>query len=132
MMALIATAVEISARGTRLGTRARREGWLKPMTIPFTKTRANNISIVMTSNQVRRQRAADRIIASVWVMAMTLRRLIRSATAPPMGPMKTEGNRSANATAPSQPPDSVNSQVSQPTAMRCIQVPTSETELPAT
>ena len=45
--------------------------------------------------------------------------------------MKTEGKRSTKATAPSQAPDSVSFQVNQPTAMRCIQVPISETALPA-
>ena len=42
-----------------------------------------------------------------------------------------QGKRSAKATAPTQPALSVSVQASQPAAMRCIQVPISEIELPS-
>ena len=50
----------------------------------------------------------------------------------PNGPITTEGNKSAKATKPSTAPDSLSSQASQPTPIRCIQVPISEMLLPAT
>src|SRR3546814_18724762 len=61
---------------------------------------------------------------------MRLIRSTRSAIAPPRGPAKIEGKNSAAAISPSQAPDSVSSQVSQPTAPRWIQVPISEKTLP--
>jgi len=48
-----------------------------------------------------------------------------------VGVMTTVGKRSANASNPSQVPDWVNSQVSQPSAMRCVQPPTSERAAPS-
>ena len=82
--------------------------------------------------QVSRNSVAAWHIASVCEARMMRSRSTRSAMAPPSGPKKTEGKRSAKATSPSQACECVSSQVSQPTPMRCIQVPTSDTELPAT
>jgi hypothetical protein len=71
-------------------------------------------------------------IMIAWPSLSARRRSQRSAAAPAKGPTTTVGKRSAKAMAPSQAPDSVSCQVSQPTATRCIQVPISETALPAT
>jgi hypothetical protein len=68
----------------------------------------------------------------VWAILITRSRSVRSASAPPNGPIRTPGNRSANATRPSTAPEWLSSQASQPTPIRCIQVPISETLLPAT
>jgi len=62
-------------------------------------------------------------------MAMRLRST-RSAMAPPMGPSSSAGARSANTMMPSQVPERVNSQVSQPTATRCTHSPTRLSALP--
>ena len=76
--------------------------------------------------------------ASAWTMIrlcatlITCRRSTRSASAPPNGPISTPGKRSAKATRPSTAPEWLSSQASQPTPMRCIQVPISDTLLPAT
>ncbi len=68
---------------------------------------------------------------SAWVILVTRSLSQRSATAPAIGPRSMVGKRSAKATRPSQAPDWVSCQVSQPVATRCIQNPTSEIELPA-
>ena len=81
---------------------------------------------------VSTNRVAAWIIDRICEARMMRRRSKRSAIAPPIGPKKTDGKRSAKATSPSHVPDWVSSQVSHPTPMRCIQVPISDTELPAT
>ncbi len=63
-------------------------------------------------------------------MRDTLRPSWRSTTAPAMGATKVEGKNSAKDMMPSQAPEWVSCQVTQPTAIRCIQVPMSETKLP--
>jgi hypothetical protein len=63
------------------------------------------------------------------VQTMMRRRSARSASTPPKGPTSTAGKRSANATMPSQNGEPVSSQAYQPTAVRCIQVPTTEIAL---
>ena len=68
----------------------------------------------------------------LWAILITRSRSTRSASAPPNGPIRTPGNRSANATSPRTAPEWLSSQASQPTPIRCIQVPISETLLPAT
>ena len=67
----------------------------------------------------------------VWQIFTTRSRSHLSAAAPAMGPMSSTGKKSAKATIPSHKPDSVSSQVSQPIAIRCIHMPTSDTALPA-
>ena len=67
----------------------------------------------------------------LWAILITRSRSARSASAPPNGPISTPGNRSAKATRPTTAPEWLSSQASQPTPMRCIQVPISETLLPA-
>ena len=62
--------------------------------------------------------------------AMMPSRFSRSATAPAKGPSRIEGRNSAVAISPRKNADSVSSQASAPTPVRCIQVPTSETALP--
>ena len=69
--------------------------------------------------------------AMVWLVFTTRSRSQRSAAAPANGPTSRTGKKSAKATMPSHRPDSVSCQVSQPMAMRCIHMPTSDTPLPA-
>ena len=57
------------------------------------------------------------------------RRSNRSASAPASGLRMTVGNRSAKAIRPSQVPDLVSCQASQPTATRCSHVPISEIDV---
>ena len=66
-----------------------------------------------------------------WLIFTTRSRSQRSATAPAIGAISTTGKKSAKATTPSQKPDSVSCQVSQPMAMRSIHMPVSDTALPA-
>ena len=127
---LIAMPVERESNGTRLGISARREGWLKPIAMPCTRTRSANSSTPITPLAVRKNSVPAWSRAMVCAAIMMRSRSKRSANTPPRGPMKTAGSRSAQATRPSQKPDWVKSQVSQPTAVRCIQVPISETALP--
>ena len=47
-----------------------------------------------------------------------------------MGPTTTTGKKSQNDRMPSQKPEPVSCQASQPMAIRCIHIPTSETPLP--
>ena len=54
----------------------------------------------------------------------------RSAATPAKGAITTAGNRSANAITPSQVVEPVSSQVSQPVAILCVQVPISDTQFP--
>ena len=68
---------------------------------------------------------------TTWLVFTTCRRSQRSAAAPATGPTRMTGKKSANAMMPSQSPEWVICQVSQPTEIRCIQVPISETALPA-
>lgn len=67
---------------------------------------------------------------SHWPVSMMVRRSWRSASTPPNNPTARAGNRSAKATAPSQNPEWVRSQASQPTPNRCTHVPISESVLP--
>ena len=80
---------------------------------------------------VRTNRATAWKSAMVWLVFTTLSRSQRSAAAPAIGPTRITGKKSAKAMTPSQKPDSVNCQVSQPMAIRCIHMPTSEMPLPA-
>jgi hypothetical protein len=66
-----------------------------------------------------------------WLILTTRSRSQRSAAAPAIGPISSTGKKSANATMPSHRPDCVSCQVSQPMAIRCIHMPTSEIPLPA-
>ena len=66
-----------------------------------------------------------------WLILTTRRRSQRSAAAPANGAIRITGKKSANATTPSQKPDSVNCQVSQPIAIRSIHMPISDTALPS-
>ena len=66
-----------------------------------------------------------------WLTLTTCSRSHRSAAAPAIGAIRITGKKSANATTPSQKPDSVNCQVSQPTAIRSIHMPVSDTALPS-
>lgn len=68
---------------------------------------------------------------TIWLVLTTCRRSQRSAAAPAIGPTSMTGKKSANETMPSQRPEWVNCQVSQPIEIRCIQVPISETAFPA-
>ena len=131
-MLLIATAVARSRRGTRLGTSASRAGWLKPITTPLNSTSASSSGTVISPLTVSANRTRDCAMISSCATLITRRRSTRSASAPPKGPITTVGNRSAKATRPRTAPDWLSSQASQPTPIRCIQVPISETLLPAT
>ena len=69
-------------------------------------------------------------LPAIWVIRMMPTRSRRSARAPASGLKKTTGKNSAIDMTPSQVPEWVKVQASQPTATRCIQMPTSETALP--
>ena len=130
-MLLIATAVASAERGTRLGTSARRAGWTRPSTRPPSITRPIKSSTVMSPVAVSANRVSDCSMINDCAMRIRRSRSKRSASAPPNGPITIVGNRSANATRPRIAPEWLSSQASQPTAIRCIQVPISETLLPA-
>ena len=70
------------------------------------------------------------MLPATCVTLMIPTRSRRSASAPASGLRKTTGKNSAIETMPSQVPEWVKVQVSQPTATRCIQTPISETALP--
>ena len=129
---LMATAVERCSLSTRLETTASLEGWLKPITTPFRNVRPTTSQILAAPLQTSTAITMAWIMAMDWASMMMRIRSNLSASTPPIGPMMMDGARSAKATAPSQKPDSVRFQVSQPTAIRCIHKPMSDTELPAT
>jgi hypothetical protein len=131
-MLLIATAVASSGLGTRFGISASRAGWLKPITAPWNSTSASRSGTVIAPLAVSTNSASAWSMIRVWATLITRSRSARSASAPPNGPISTPGNRSANATSPSTAPEWLSSQASQPTPIRCIQVPISEMPLPAT
>ena len=70
------------------------------------------------------------MLPAICVTRMIPTRSRRSARAPASGLRKTTGKNSAIETMPSQVPEWVKVQASQPTATRCIQTPISETALP--
>lgn len=116
--------------GIRAGISAKRAGWLRAAMLPRSVTST-------TSSQMSRMPKKDAAnsveawaIATLWVRKQMRFGSPRSAMTPPIGLRMTAGNRSAKATMPSQVADSVNCQVSQPMAIRCVQLPISETKSP--
>ena len=83
------------------------------------------------SSAVNAHRMLAWISERTWLVLTTRRRSQRSAAAPAIGPTSITGQKSANAMTPSQRPEWVICQVSQPTEMRCIQVPMREMAFPA-
>jgi hypothetical protein len=127
---LMPMAEDRSCRATRLGVSDRRSGWLKAITTPRKIVSPSSHQMVIVPVITRPASAAPCSIASTWNTRSAVSRSTRSATAPASGAMSMVGNRSAKAMTPSQVGDSVSSQVSQPTAMRCTQVPSWDTRLP--
>ena len=120
IMALREMAVVSNSRGTKLGARDNRAGWLMPIAHPVRKVK-------MTRCQTFKRSEADKANSAQTITKM---RLCRSAKAPPKGPNKITGAKSAIAMMPNQAGEWVNSHVSQPTAIRCIQVPINDKPLP--
>ncbi len=127
---LIANADAREARSTRLGINARRAGWEMPPAIPSSITRANNSSMVIVSVHTRMARRLAWAQPQSWVIRMMLTRSARSASTPANGLRNSTGRKSASDTSPSQVPECVKVQASQPTATRCSHQPISEMPLP--
>ena len=123
MTAVSAIAADRLALLTRLGTIASRTGQLNAALRPLTSTRTPKISTVINPAKVSPQRRAELTATTAWPKRRITSRSMRSATTPASGERKTVGNNSAKAIIPSQVPDSVSSQTSQPVATRCSQVP---------
>ena len=87
--------------------------------------------MVMMSPAVRKNRATPCAMIRTWASLMTFATSQRSVIAPATGAKMTTGNMSAKAMMPSQAPEPVNSQVSQPTPTLRIQKPIREMMLPA-
>jgi hypothetical protein len=131
MIELIATAGPRSARGTSDGTSASRAGWLNATTMPWMAVSRTINATLMWPLAVAANSTTACASRTNWLVFTRLSRSRRSATAPANGAITITGKKSANATTPSQKPDSVSFQVSQPIAIRSIHMPVSENALPS-
>ena len=129
---LIASAEASDSRPTNVGIKARREGCATPLAMPSISTRANRISIVIASvtTKIANRHACAQPIH--WVMRIVQTRSRRSASTPAKGARNRTGRKSASEINPSQAPEWVKVQVSQPTATRSSHQPISEMLLPMT
>src|SRR6185312_8194459 len=91
----------------------------------------NTIGAVMWPERLSAARAKAWTAARHCPRTAMRRRSKRSASTPVRGAITRAGRNSAMETAPSHVPECVRFQVSQPTATRWTQVPTTETELAA-
>ncbi len=130
MTELIASAEASEARSTRLGISASRAGCARPLAIPSSITNANKSSTVIASVHTRTASSVAWAQPASWVMRMMPTRSRRSASTPASGLRNSTGRKSASETSPSQVPEWVSVQASQPTATRCSHQPISEMPLP--
>ena len=103
-----------------------RAGTSNALTTPIIAAIAINSPTVIRLVKVKNDSMEARIIELTWVATMMLRRFIRSATNPPIGPSRNMGIWPANATVPSSSDDPVRRYTSHASAMLSIHVPTSE------
>ena len=130
---LIASADGSEARSTRFGISAIRAGCDTELVMPSSSTSANNSSIVIVS-VIDEQRQEARLGAGGQLRQAQDPRPGRAGRPAPRrtGSKTSAGRKSASATRPSQVPEWVRVQVSQPTATRCSHQPISEMPLPVT
>src|SRR5262249_37543473 len=98
---------------------------------PSASVSRNSSQIAISPVYVSTARRMAWLIDTIWVIRITQMRSRRSASAPAMGLRNTTGARSATATSPSQVPEWVSCQASQPTVTRCSQVPIREMAFPS-
>ena len=130
IMALREMAVVSNSRGTKLGARDNRAGWLMPIAHPVRKVKMTRCQTFKRPEVDKAKSTSADNAATTCAQTITKMRLCRSAKAPPKGPNKITGAKSAIAMMPNQAGEWVNSHVSQPTAIRCIQVPINDRPLP--
>ena len=130
IMALREMAVVSNSGGTRLGARDNRAGWLMPTAHPVRKVKMVRCQTFKMPEADKANSTSADSAAATCAQTMTMMRLYRSAKAPPKGPNRNTGAKSAIAMIPSHAGEWVNSHVSQPTAIRCIQVPINDRPLP--
>ena len=130
MTELIASADGKEPRSTSVGISASRAGWASALAMPSSSTSVNSRWIVIQSVHTRIANSVAWTQPESCDRRMIHTRSRRSARTPANGLKNRTGRKSASETRPSQVPEWVSVQASQPTAIRCIHQPTSEIALP--